>query len=139
MLPGSAVSVELNGRMIALSPMRVKHYAEIERRIVAMQPDPLKTATDGLAGLSAENARALLALAYDKATRVKYATPGEIYAWLDTTAGAACLLWLLARDAAPDMTEQDVLAAYENERFGRRSAIDEALQKALADAGPEGN
>lgn len=96
------------GRVLRLSQLRLRHYAEIEAEVLARKPTPLAVVAETVRGMPAEQAKYLLGLAYDDSIKVRRAAPHEIDEFLTTIHGLAFMFWLALRDAQPEITRDEV-------------------------------
>jgi hypothetical protein len=102
-VPGS-VSVEIEGRVWQLCPLRLADYAEMERRLLHKTQPSSEAAPEATNGRSDEERKRVLAEAFDAVRRGARATREELQVWLRSDEGILYELWLRLRAAQPDMT-----------------------------------
>jgi hypothetical protein len=101
---GADATIVLAGATYRLADIRIRHYGEIEKRILASRPNPLEAVKPQLAGLPEHLQKHLLSQAYDDLMRGPQASQDEMSQWLSTPEGTCFLLWLLLREHQPDIS-----------------------------------
>lgn len=104
--------LRLAGKTYRMSPLTDGDLGELERHL---QTRAFAVAKANLEGLSPEDRRTLLRVAYDTAYRVTLASP-EASAFMRGLEGAAYLLWLGLRHNHPDLTPEAVRPMLTDER-----------------------
>jgi hypothetical protein len=99
--------IELDGKSYRLSPLKAKHYAEIERHILQSRPDPLEAVKSRLEGLPEHLQRHLVGLAYDQLLRGPRVAADELWQWMNSREGACYALWLAVREQHPEVTLEE--------------------------------
>jgi hypothetical protein len=108
-----------------LEPLTLSDWGIIEKRLLRERRNPLQLARENLAGLQADEKRALLEAALRQAATAQTVTADELMQYTATPRGAALLLWLSLRKRQPEITEPqaaELLAALGEEEFARLRA-----------------
>lgn len=130
-LTAAPVTLEIGGRTFRLSPLRVRDYGEIERRILLDRPKPLDVVLPRLAGLSIEQQRHLLELAYRGERSGERISLEELQQWLATVEGRLYRFWLMLRREQPQLTLDDaeeLLLQVSASDDGQRSQAERAIE-----------
>ena len=106
-LTAAEATLTIAGRDYRMSPLRLRDWGEIERRILDTRPDPLDLVLSKLDGLPLEQQRELLSLAYDDARQGRRLTANELRQWLATPEGQVVQFWLSLRQHQPALTLED--------------------------------
>lgn len=124
--------IRLAGKTYRMSPLTDGDLGELERHL---QTRAFAVAKANLEGLSPEDRRTLLRVAYDTAYRVTLNSP-EASAFMRGLEGAAYLLWLGLRHNHPDLTPEAVRPLLTDER-----TVTEAMDRLdeLNGTGPDGD
>lgn len=102
------VAITLGGRALQLSKLRAADVAELQRRYIDSQPNPLAAVVPFLKDVSEEQAKHLLDLAYRDTLNLKNVDLAAVVKYQDTSEGLAVTLWLQLRRLQPDVTESQV-------------------------------
>lgn len=100
----------LGGRTFRISPLRVRHLAALERTLIESREDPWRDLPARLACLDPAQQQALLAHAYDEASRRQRATHLEVDEYFHTREGFLQALWLCARENESELRYEDFVA-----------------------------
>lgn len=112
-LDESATVVEIGGRRLLVGPLRVRHLAALERRVLAERVDPLPRLPAALVGLEPNQQEILLGQAFDLLSRSPRVAEGELEAYLDTPAGLLEALWLTAHELEPTLARSELAERFD--------------------------
>ncbi len=125
----SVAVVACGGRALRVGPLRVRHLAALERRLLAARVDPLPQLPAALAGLDARQQELLLGHVYDTLSRPARLAEGELAAFLETPEGLGEALWQSAHEAEPALEHEDFWAWWEDQPA---DSFDSLRQRAFA-------
>lgn len=115
-LDESVAVVSIGGRALQVGPLRVRHLAALERRLLAARVDPLPHLSTALAGLDAGQQEILLGHVYDTLSRPARLADGELAAYLETPEGLGEALWQSAHEADPSLAREDFWVWWEDQQ-----------------------
>jgi hypothetical protein len=130
-LDEQAVAVSIGGREHGVGPLRVRHLAALERRVLESRVDPLPRLPAALEGLSERQQELLLGRVYDALSRAPRVSDGELEEFLETRAGFAEALWLCACDNEPRLDRKDLLEALDALPADELSAVRREALRAM--------
>ncbi len=104
-LTGLGSEVTISGETYALGPLNRSDWAEIERRIISLRPDPIQAARELARGAPVEVAKEILTQAYRDMQKAVTVTAGEMDDWGKTLDGMVFQFWLQVRKTRPEVTE----------------------------------
>ncbi|MFO0899331.1 MAG: hypothetical protein U0836_18050 [Pirellulales bacterium] len=128
-LDESVAVVACGGRALRVGPLRVRHLAALERRLLAARVDPLPQLPAALAVLDVRQQEALLGHVYDALSRPARLAEGELAAYLETPEGLGEALWHSAHDADPALERDEFLTWWEDQPA---DSFDELRRRAFA-------
>lgn len=98
------ISIRIGGEEYCLTPLKVRDYLELERRLVAQRQDPLAAILPKLAELSDSAQRHLLGLAYEDLRRGNRLSVRELNEWLESAEGRVHQFWFSLRYRHPQIS-----------------------------------
>jgi hypothetical protein len=110
-LDESATALWIGGREFRVGPLRVRHLAALERRILEERVDPLPGLSAALESLTERQQEMLLGRAYDALARGPRVAEGELEAFCESRIGLAEALWLCIHEREPAIHREDLDAA----------------------------
>lgn len=125
------VTVSIGGRVCRVGPLRVRHLAALERRLLESRVDPLPRLPAALDGLSERQQELLLGRAFDALSRPPRLADGELEEFLETRAGFAEALCLCAGEEEPQWDRNDLLAALDALPADELSKVRRAALRAM--------
>lgn len=122
------IPLEIGAGEFLLAPLRLKHFAEMEYRIVRAREEPIQVARPIASQLPEPHARLLLGLALDDARKVSVVPNAELVEWMQGE-GLGIAFGMALREHHPDVAHRAARlldgASYDE---GRR--IDQAVMEA---------
>jgi hypothetical protein len=122
-LTAAACTFRAGGRTYRLAPLTLADYGEIENRIVASRPDPLRGVRARLAGRPADERREELGRALDQLCAMRRVTLGDLDRWWQTPDGLCYRFWLMLRKEQPGMTLEAAAAVLRRTDVAGRAEI----------------
>lgn len=142
-LVAAPTSVEIDGKAYTLTPIPVREFAKVERRILERRGDPISVAKQLAEGCTPEERREIFERAYQDAFRGNMVSAREIEEYKASLAGMRFLFWLSLRKEHPEINEDDGSALADQffaERLEAIGRMDWARQFVDFISGmPEGN
>ncbi len=122
--------IVIDGTAYRLMPLKAKHYAQIERRLLELRPDPLEAVRQRLDGLPEHLQRHLVGLAYDRLLRGARVAADELWEWMNGHEGTCYVLWLSLRENHPDLTLEDCRGLVDSANQDQLESIQQKLDQA---------